>query len=67
MILRIWTVNFEADFGDEMSTVQRHMEILKEETTLGHRLHMHKFVADTRLADASSVSVTPPADLEAVR
>lgn len=63
--LRFWTINFESDFGEEMSAVERHIEVLKEEATLCHRLRVHKFMTENRLPSAHSGS--NPSNLEEVR
>lgn len=48
IIARIITNSFTTDFGPEKVTLDRHLETLKNETTLSHRLHIHEFIAENR-------------------
>lgn len=65
MVLRLFTNSFAADFKPEKAALYRHLETLKNETTLGHRLHVHKFIAENRAQANAYTSL--PIDIEEVR
>jgi hypothetical protein len=48
MIFRFFTNDFQSGFGEEMAVLNRHLETLKNETTLSHRLHLHTFMAENK-------------------
>lgn len=44
MLARCFKSNFCADFEDDIEAVKRHLQQLKEETTLAHRSTVHDFM-----------------------
>ena len=65
IILRYFYKTFESEFGEDVTALQRHLSVLKDEATLCHRLKMHKLVAEGREEALEAAQL--PSDQEQVR
>ncbi|KAI1366691.1 hypothetical protein F5Y08DRAFT_300756 [Xylaria arbuscula] len=54
MLVRCFKSDFDADFGDDIEAVNRHLSRLKSETTLAQRLTIHDFMRDMRATVAQN-------------